>query len=45
MEVTQTTVVRNSLFGQGKLAKQGSNRIDLTREATILGTQAASIGV
>ena len=45
MEVTQTTVVRNNLFGQGELAQQGSNRTDLTREATIIGTQAASIGV
>ena len=45
MEVTQTTVVRNNLSGAGKLANQGSNRAELTREATIIGTQAASIGV
>ena len=45
MGVTQMTVVRNNLFGEGKLAEQGSNRADLPREATIIGTQAASIGV
>ena len=39
------TVVRNNLSGEGKLANQGSIRADLTREATTIRTQVASIGV
>ena len=45
MEVTQTTVVRNNLSGEGKLVDQDNTRADLTREAIIVGTQVASIGV
>ena len=45
MEVTQTTVVRNNLSGEGKLADQVSTRADLICEAIIVGTQVASIGV
>ena len=45
MAVTQMTLARNNLSGRGKLADQGSIRAYLTREATTVVTQAASIGV